>query len=210
VKQVGYVPTGSETAVVLLDAVAARGLFESVIGETRVPADVLATQAEAAAAAAAALASAAPTESGTTTDGPAEAGGAPSLQVPPAEITIDVLNGTGTTGLAGSVAEELAGHGFGVGTVGNEPGTVNGTIVRHGPEAAERARTVAAAVPGAILEPSEAIGSSVQLVLGPGFSGVTAVEMPPPVPAEPTGTGGEQPAPSVPSTAPQLVAPSCG
>jgi hypothetical protein len=216
VAQVGYVPAGSETAVVLLDAAATRGLFESIIDSTRVPPTVLEAQAEAAAASAAALAAQAEAEEAAAAEEAPEAEtaapeGPPGLTVPPSEITLDVLNGTGTTGLAASVADELQAQGFGVGDVGNEPGTVNGTIVRHGPEAAERARTVAAAVPGATLEPSSSIGDSVQLVLGPGFSEVVAVEMPPPAAAEPTGSGGEQPAPETsPAPAPAPAPPvSC-
>jgi LCP family protein required for cell wall assembly len=215
VAQVGYVPAGSETAVVLLDAAATRGLFESVIGSTRVPPSVLEAQAEAAAASAAALAAQAEEaeaeETAEAEEEAAEPEGPPALTVPPSEIALDVLNGTATTGLAASVADELEAQGFTVGDVGNEPGTVNGTIVRHGPEAAERARTVAAAVPGATIEPSGSIGDSVQLVLGPGFSEVIAVEMPPPAAAEPTGSGGEQPAPETsPAPAPAPAAPvSC-
>ena len=95
--------------------------------------------------------------------------GAPSRS-PPAEVTVNVLNGTGTTGLAATVADALRAQGFVVGTVGNEPGTVNESVVRHGPNVLEQARTVAAAVPGAVLQPSDAIGDTVQLVIGPGFT----------------------------------------
>ena len=44
---------------------------------------------------------------------------------------MDVLNGTGTTGLAATVAELMTGQGFAVGEVGNEPGTVNETVVNQ-------------------------------------------------------------------------------
>jgi hypothetical protein len=110
-------------------------------------------------------------------------------------ITVDVLNGTATTGLAATVADQLRAQGFVVGTVGNEAGTVNESVVRHGPNVAAQARTVVAAVPGAVLQPSDAIGDTVQLVIGPGYStvvpvtiGAPAVEPPPAetaVPAEP-------------------------
>jgi hypothetical protein len=82
------------------------------------------------------------------------------------------------------VADLMRAQGFSVGAVGNEAGTVNETVVRHGPGAVERARTVAAAVPGAVLEPSDAIGDTVQLVIGPGYSTVVPVEVGPPVAAE--------------------------
>src|SRR3712207_2781498 len=50
-----YVPAGSETPYVLLDAGGTGSLFETVIRDTRVPSDVLDIQAEQEAAAAAAL-----------------------------------------------------------------------------------------------------------------------------------------------------------
>jgi hypothetical protein len=45
----------------------------------------------------------------------------------------------------------------------------------------EQARTVAAAVPGSVLQPSDAIGDTVQLVLGPGFANVVPVAVGAPV-----------------------------
>ena len=108
---------------------------------------------------------------------PRRAGRPGPLTVPPAQVTVNVLNGTGTTGLAATVADALRAQGFVVGTVGNEPGTVNESVVRHGPNVLEQARTVAAAVPGAVLQPSDAIGETVQLVIGPGFANVVPVEV---------------------------------
>ena len=124
---------------------------------------------------------------------PAEPAAAPPT-VAPASVTVDVLNGTATTGLAATVADLLRGQGFVVGAVGNEPGTVNETVVRYGPEALEQARTVVAAVPGAVLQPSDSIGNTVQLVIGPGYSTVVPVvigaaaapEQPAAGPADPT------------------------
>jgi hypothetical protein len=100
-----------------------------------------------------------------------------ALTVPPAAVTVDVLNGTGTTGLAATVADLLRGQGFAVGTVGNEPGTVNESVVRYGAGVLQQARTVAAAVPGSVLQPSDSIGNAVQLVIGPGYSTVVPVEI---------------------------------
>ena len=167
VAQVGYVPTGSDQAYVVLDRPATRELFDEVIDGARLPAGVLEAQRAAATAVADVPPAPAPD---------AQAGPQP-LTVEPARITVDVLNGTGTTGLAGTVADAIRGQGFGVGTVGNEPGTVNESVVRFGPGAEEQARTVAAAVPGAVLQPSDAIGSAVQLVIGPGYSTVVPVQI---------------------------------
>ena len=80
-----------------------------------------------------------------------------------------------------------------MGQVGNELGVVNETVVRYGAGAEEQARTVAAAVPGAVLQPSDATGGGIQLVIGPGFSSVVPVVIPPP-------TAPETPAPAAPAT----------
>ena len=80
---------------------------------------------------------------------------------------------------------DAAVQGFAVGAVGNEPGTVNESLVRFGPNVLEQARTVAAAVPGSVLQASDSIGDAVQLVIGPGYSTVVPVVVGPP-PAQDT------------------------
>jgi hypothetical protein len=133
--------------------------------------------------------------------GPAAPAGDQPLTAAPSAITVDVLNGTGTTGLAGQVADQMRAQAFAVGTVGNEPGAVSQTLVRFGPNAAEQARTVAAAVPGAALQPSDSIGDTVQLVLGPGFPGVVPVTIGAPAASEapaPDTTTAAKPSPTAP------------
>jgi hypothetical protein len=132
--------------------------------------------------------------------GPAAASpAADALTVPPSSVAVDVLNGTGTTGLAGTVAELMRAQGFTVGTVGNEPGTVNESVVRYGPDGLEQARTVAAAVPGAVLQPSDSIGDNVQLVVGPGYSTVVPVTMEAAVAAPAADVAAETPAAPAPA-----------
>jgi LCP family protein required for cell wall assembly len=188
VAQVGHVPAGSDQAYVLLDGAATRSLFDGVIEDSAVPAELTAPVA---AAATAPLedpaAAAAPAAEGPAVDtGAEQAPASPAAQplsVAPAAVRVDVLNATATSGLAGTVGDLLRQQGFTVGEVGNERGTVNQTVVRHGPGVVEQARTVAAAVPGAVLQPSDAIGETVQLVLGPGYSGVVPVQVPAPAAA---------------------------
>jgi LCP family protein required for cell wall assembly len=180
VAQVGYVPAGTEQAYVLLDGGGTRSLFDAVIEGTSVPEEFIIGPAESAPAEEPPAEEAPPAE----VVPPAEA----ALTVPPASVAVDVLNGTATTGLAGTVADLMRAQGFGVGAVGNEPGTVNETVVRYGPGVLEPARTVAAAVPGAVLEPSDSIGDTVQLVIGPGYSTVVPVTI---------GAPAEQPAADV-------------
>ncbi|MBM7806133.1 LCP family protein required for cell wall assembly [Geodermatophilus bullaregiensis] len=180
VAQVGYVPAGSDQAHVLLDGAGVRTLFDTVIEDSAVPAELAATAV--AAATAAADAPAVDPAAATGAEQPAAAPAAQPLTVAPSGTTVDVLNGTATAGLAATVADQLRQQGFVVGEVGNERGVVNQTVVRHGPGVLEQARTAAAAVPGAVLQPSDAIGDSVQLVLGPGFSGVVPVQVAAPAP----------------------------
>jgi LCP family protein required for cell wall assembly len=172
VQQVGYVPAGTDQAYVLLDRAATRTLFDAMIQGHGVPADLTTGGGDPAAASGAEAPAPAPAAAEGGDSAPPDA-----PTVPPSGVSLDVLNGTGTTGLAGTVADLLRGQGFTVGSVGNEPGTVNQTVVRYGPNALARAHTVAAAVPGSVLQPSDSIGDTVQLVIGPGYSSVVPVQV---------------------------------
>ncbi|WP_235494940.1 LCP family protein [Geodermatophilus sp. Leaf369] len=149
VERVGYVPTGGTAAHVLLDGDATRSLFDAVIRTGALPA---------------------PTEPATAETAPVAAPA--TVSVAPADVTVDVLDATGTRGddgatgeVATSTASALAAQGFRTGTVGTESGAVSQTLVRFGPDAAAQASTVAAAVPGSVLQPSDAVGGAVQLVV---------------------------------------------
>ncbi len=169
-----YVPAGGEQPYVLLDREATGTLFETVIRDTELPAELLAQEAPATEAAPPAAA-----------EEPEPAPAGTGLTVPPAQVAVDVLNATGTQGLAATAAEALTAQGFAVAEVGNTPGPVGSSVVRHGPDRAEQAKTVAAAVPGAVLQADPALAGQVELVLGPGFTNVVAVTMPPPPAPEP-------------------------
>ncbi|MGY1806682.1 LytR C-terminal domain-containing protein [Blastococcus sp. SYSU D00669] len=206
VSLVGYVPVGSEQAYVLLDGAGTRSIFDAVIERTTLPEEYTAAPPAADGAPAEASPAAGPSASAEAAVPPAPAGPEP-LTAAPGTVTVDVLNGTGTAGLAAEVGDQLRAQGFGVGAVGNEPGTVNETLVRYGPAALERARTVAAAVPGAVLQASDSTGDAVQLVLGPNFSTVVPVTVPDPaaaVPAPETSAAETTAAPT-----PEPTAPAC-
>ena len=183
VAQVGYVPAGTDQAYVLLDRTGTRSLFDAMIEGSPVPEELTTGGDE-------------PARDSTAEDPAAVAAEEPAAPaaegptVPPSAVALDVLNGTGTTGLGATVADLLRGQAFTVGTVGNESGTVNETVVRYGPGVLEQARTVAAAVPGAVLQPSDSIGDTVQLVIGPGYSTVVPVDVvaAPPAAAAPADT----------------------
>jgi hypothetical protein len=155
---------------VLLDRAGTRALFDAMIEGNPVPPELTTGGGDPAADSSADVPAPAPAES-------AAAASAEVPTVPPSSVSLDVLNGTGTTGLAGTVADLLRGQGFTVGSVGNAPGTVNQTVVRYGPNTLGQAHTVAAAVPGSVLQSSDSIGDTVQLVIGPGYSTVVPVQV---------------------------------
>jgi LCP family protein required for cell wall assembly len=207
VAKVGYVPAGTEDAYVLLDRGATRSLFDALIEGNGVPEELVTVEEPVADAGNAGTGDAAAGDA-TAAEAPAEqpAPAADGPTVAPTEVTVDVLNGTGTTGLGATVADLLRAQGFTVGDVGNEAGTVNETVVRHGPGVVEQARTVAAAVPGAVLQPSDSIGETVQLVIGPGYSTVVPVTVAAPAAPQPTS---EAAATTSATPEPQAAAASC-
>jgi hypothetical protein len=123
------------------------------------------------------------------------------VTVPPAQVTVDVLNATGTKGLAATAAEALKAEGFVVGEVGNDPSSVTTSVVRFGPDVEAPARTAAAAVPGSVLQRSDALAGKVQIVLGPGYSTIVPVEVQAPQPETPA-TSAPAPAAPTPAAAP--------
>jgi LCP family protein required for cell wall assembly len=181
VSRVGYVPAGEQTAAVLVDGAGTRELFDAVIDTGRLPPPEPAPEAVPGDPAVADPAVAAPAD---VPVDPALASPVPPgtvVTVPPAGVTVDVLDATGG-GRAATAAEGLAAAGFRTGVVAAEPGAVDQTVVRYAPAALEPARTVAAAVPGSVLMASDQVAGGVQLVLGPGDAVVTPVAMGSPVP----------------------------
>jgi LCP family protein required for cell wall assembly len=185
VSRIGYVPAGTDQATTLIDGAGARALFDSVIDDGKLPAPAADPAAEPAAAepeAPADPALASPVPPGTV------------VTVPPAGVTVDVLDATGS-GRAAGTAEALVAAGFRTGAVATEPAAVDQTLVRYAPAALEPARTVAAAVPGAVLVETEQVAGGVQLVLGPGDVAVTPVGVGTPVPEAAAPAPEAEPAP---------------
>lgn len=106
----------------------------------------------------------------------ASPGAASNLIVAPENIRVKVYNGTGTAGLGRRGADELAAVGFQVvGQPDNRGTSATTTTVRHGSSKADSARTLAAAIPGAKIELDTALGSTLEVVLGSGYSGAKQV-----------------------------------
>ncbi len=94
----------------------------------------------------------------------------------PSKVTVTVLNGTQTNGLAAHAAAVLRADGFVVAHVGNAAAPAATTTVRYAGAGQDAANTVAAVVPAAQVQtdPSQTGGpTSVTLVIGPDYTGVT-------------------------------------
>ncbi len=97
------------------------------------------------------------------------------LTASPADISVQVLNGSGASGLAGQAGAMLAVQGFAVTGTGNAAEAAKGTLVEYSAGQEEAARTVAAAFPGARLEEAGGLGAVVRVTLGPGAKNVVEV-----------------------------------
>ena len=118
---------------------------------------------------------------------PAAPAAEPPAVVAPGEVTVDVYNGSGTSGLAASAAASLEGAGYLVGTTGNaDSQDYTVTEIRHAAGDEALAATLAGTVPGALTrEVDDATAGTVQLVLGSDFNGIGQAVTAPPV-APPT------------------------
>ncbi|WP_308279731.1 LCP family protein [Phycicoccus mangrovi] len=112
----------------------------------------------------------------TPTKGANPSPSASPLTVSPDEITVQVLNGAGTSGLASQDAAILEAQGFTVSGTGNAPDARTGTLVEYSTGHEEAARTVAAAFPGAKVEEATGLGKTVRVTLGPGAENPVEVE----------------------------------
>ncbi|MGK5113044.1 MULTISPECIES: LCP family protein [unclassified Geodermatophilus] len=119
-------------------------------------------------------------------EAPAEQTPEAPATVAPAEVSVDVLNGSGISGLAADAATDLEAGGFVVASTGNaDSSDYEQTIVRYAAGDEALATTLAGAIPGAVAEASEdATSGTVQLVLGTDFNGVGQA-VTPPAPSEP-------------------------
>ncbi|WP_024800740.1 LCP family protein [Nocardia sp. BMG51109] len=117
--------------------------------------------------------------------------------VDPGTVSVQVSNGSGASGAAGTLATELSSQGFQIYNVGNfAGGTIPGTKVRYSEGQEAEAATVASSIPGATLENAPGLGSIVEVALGSDADG--SVQAPTSfgttLPDIPTSSAGEGPA----------------
>jgi LCP family protein required for cell wall assembly len=103
----------------------------------------------------------------------------PPLKTPPSHIQVQVLNGTGVTGAATALGNQLATEHFVfVGAGDYKTATVAKTYVMYDPGWNESARTLAAALGGVKMVPVKGLKSTLKVVLGADSPKVVAVYVP--------------------------------
>lgn len=128
-----------------------------------------------------------PSPSATTDPGTSSA-----LVVPPSKVSVRVLNVGGTAGVAGALAQELAGVGFVPAGTGDGEATDPSAdvLVRYGTDRQDSAATVAAALGGARTQLDASLGRDVVVEVRSAGTAVTDVR------SRVTGTPSAAPAPS--------------
>jgi LCP family protein required for cell wall assembly len=114
------------------------------------------------------------TPAATTSPTPSDA-----LTVPPDKIDVRVINGVGTVGLAAHAARQLRKVGFGTTVVPGARHGVTTTVIQYGPGREDSARTLRAAIPGAMIKRMTGLGSLIQVVVGSSWSDVKQVKVAP-------------------------------
>jgi LCP family protein required for cell wall assembly len=122
----------------------------------------------------------------------------PALTIAPSSISLAVENASGITGKGTQAGDALTNLGFHIPTssITTSAGPAQTqTTVRYGTARADSARTLAAAVPGAVLQPDPSLGSQ-QLILdvGTSYTGARGVQINPS--AAPLTTAPASPTPS--------------
>nr|WP_155998509.1 LCP family protein [Streptomonospora sp. PA3] len=122
----------------------------------------------------------------------------------PGEISLQVFNGTGITGLGAQADRAFSDAGFRVPSPARNWSSteVHETVLRHGPGAEAEAAVVAEAVPGSSLEEDPRLGERIQVVLGFNYR---EVEPPETAPAPSTAPAAQDGGASQPSTAREKV-----
>jgi LCP family protein required for cell wall assembly len=92
----------------------------------------------------------------------------------PGDVTVQVSNSTGESGLASTAADALQTHGFNVTDPDDYPGPLAHTTVFFSPGNEEAAATVASSFPDPTIERATGMGDVVQVVLGSDFHSVAA------------------------------------
>lgn len=93
-------------------------------------------------------------------------------ELQPADVLVNVYNGTQRAGLASTTAEALATYGFTIDAISNDPERASVSLVdiRYGPQGEEGAQLLSEVFPEATLVPDTREGAQVDVVLGRNFT----------------------------------------
>jgi LCP family protein required for cell wall assembly len=111
----------------------------------------------------------------------------------PSEVTVEVVNASTRSGLAGEVGETLRSLGFGVGEISSADQPTSETVIRFSPDQATAAEVLAATVPSATSVPDPGTTGVLQLVLGQSFDDVVRAPAEPIALAAPTAEAPAEP-----------------
>ncbi|KRF26392.1 LytR C-terminal domain-containing protein [Phycicoccus sp. Soil803] len=119
----------------------------------------------------------------------------PRLKPIPSEVKVNVYNTTYKTGLAKVVADDIAGRGFKVKDVSNDPQRtmqLGTAVIRYGEQGDLAAALLKGHVPEAQLVKDDRLDATLDLVIGNAYTALTPTSEVPPLPARP-----KQPTPTV-------------
>ncbi len=94
----------------------------------------------------------------------------------PSGIVVDIRDATGTADQGTRAGDELSAERFRIGALTSASARPR-TVIRHSPGQLEAARTLQAAVPGAVLREDDGRGDRLLLVLGESYAGIRAVRV---------------------------------
>lgn len=98
------------------------------------------------------------------------------LIVAPSSIRVEVFNGAGVQGIGRKAAADLSAVGFQIAGIPTNRGSgATATTIFHGPDRADSARTLAAAIPGATVQEDPTLTRNLQVVVGSSYSGAKKV-----------------------------------
>jgi LCP family protein required for cell wall assembly len=102
----------------------------------------------------------------------------PPLVTPPSDIRVEVLNGSGVTGAAATLAAKLRAVGFQVVRVGDaDRSDYPTTSVLHDPAYDESGRTLGASITGSTVTNDVSLGSTLRVIVGADSPNVVAVNV---------------------------------
>ncbi|MBE7193964.1 MAG: LytR C-terminal domain-containing protein, partial [Gordonia polyisoprenivorans] len=89
----------------------------------------------------------------------------------PGNVSLRVLNGSGRSGVASEVSDQMSAQGFDVQGVADASENRTDTVIRYGTGSEDSAATVAEMFPGASIQLDRTVRDGVEVILGSEFDG---------------------------------------